>query len=234
MRNSRAESGDSSEKPSWDGFRRLVFPADNGGLMVRMAVAVDERRFLAVDRRTLYADLYRKHHGAIYRLCLFMVKDKEEARQLCQDVFLNAIGNWSGFSGLSQPSTWLFAIARNACFNHLRRRKVHEERADRWREPLYGSGSTDGKLEDRLLTAVAFSRALAHAAPATRKILVLYYKDGLTQSEIASVIGLSRAAVCKVLAKWAAGWSGRADSERFREPKSGLREHRSHRSHPGC
>jgi RNA polymerase sigma-70 factor, ECF subfamily len=62
----------------------------------------------------------KKVYGIAYRLCGF---DPEEARDMAQEVFLQAFRNISQFEGRSRFSTWLYRVAVNACLDARRRRR---------------------------------------------------------------------------------------------------------------
>ena len=69
--------------------------------------------------------LYGEYSAPIYNLCARVVCDREEAKDLTQDVFITA------FNQLRDPAAepvrklkpWLYRVATNACYNHLRSRK---------------------------------------------------------------------------------------------------------------
>lgn len=95
------------------------------------AMAVDPdavlvRRFLDGDDHAFEA-LFRKYQSPIYGLVSRMVPG-EDAQDLTQDVFCNALRGLRTFRGDSKFSTWLYSIARNVCLNRIRHNScVREE-----------------------------------------------------------------------------------------------------------
>ena len=69
--------------------------------------------------------LYRRNYNNVYFLVLSIVKDKQMAMDLTQDVFLKVFENLSSFKGNSRFSTWLYAIARNHSLEHFRKQKKY-------------------------------------------------------------------------------------------------------------
>src|SRR4029078_11264779 len=61
----------------------------------------------------------RKIQGAIYRV----VGPSEDARDLCQEAFLNAYRGLGTFKKDARFSSWLYQIALTVCRDGLRRRK---------------------------------------------------------------------------------------------------------------
>lgn len=69
------------------------------------------------------AELFEKHHGKIYSFLYRATGRREDAEDLCQEVFLVAFKNISSFRGESAFSTWVFRIAINRFRDYLRKEK---------------------------------------------------------------------------------------------------------------
>lgn len=110
-----------------------------------------------------------------------------------QEAFLKVLENPDQFQGRSAASTYLFGVATNLCLNRLRNRAARD---DRWqasvadalheRPPDPASG-----VETRQLAAAI----LAEADPLTAAIAVYHFVDGITQGDIARLVGRSRVIV---------------------------------------
>lgn len=80
--------------------------------------------------REAATELLGRYRERVYRWCYGRVREHELARDLAQDVLLNAYRGLDGFDGRAHFSSWLFAIARNRCLNALRRPALFEEGVD--------------------------------------------------------------------------------------------------------
>ena len=65
------------------------------------------------------SELLGRYQRRVYLWCHRIVRDPERARDLTQDVLVNAWRAMPSFEGRSKFSSWLFVIARNRCFNGL-------------------------------------------------------------------------------------------------------------------
>lgn len=67
------------------------------------------------------AQLYRAHRTHLLRFVQRYVRNSEDAEDVVQNTFMEAMRCADRFSGLSKPSTWLFGIALNLARNQVRR-----------------------------------------------------------------------------------------------------------------
>ena len=65
--------------------------------------------------------------GRLYSLGLRFCGNPEEARDLVQETFLQALRGWEGFEGRAKASTWLYTIAARVCQRFHRRRSGEPE-----------------------------------------------------------------------------------------------------------
>ncbi|WP_194726274.1 RNA polymerase sigma factor [Noviherbaspirillum malthae] len=65
--------------------------------------------------------LFVKHQSQLLRFVQRYVRNPEDAEDVVQNTFVEALRCADRFSGLSKPSTWLFGIALNLARNQVRR-----------------------------------------------------------------------------------------------------------------
>src|SRR5262245_20971158 len=70
--------------------------------------------------------LYRLHSRHVYSICLGMLKNRADAEDITQQVFLRVFRKIGTFRGDSGFSTWLHRVTVNAVLMHLRRKKPRE------------------------------------------------------------------------------------------------------------
>lgn len=65
--------------------------------------------------------LFRTHHRHLLRFVQRYTRNAEDAEDVVQLTFIEALRCADRFAGLSKPSTWLFGIALNLARHHVRR-----------------------------------------------------------------------------------------------------------------
>lgn len=106
--------------------------------------------------------LYTRHRSHLLRFVQRYVGSHEDAEDVVQNTFIEAVRCAHRFSGLSKPSTWLFGIALNLARNQVRRRAAErlemveedfmEQLVDTHADParLYELREITGKVERML------------------------------------------------------------------------------------
>jgi RNA polymerase sigma-70 factor (ECF subfamily) len=140
--------------------------------------------------------LYQAHCRRVYSLCLRMIKNRTEAEDLTQQVFLQLFRKISTFRGESGFSTWLHRVTVNIVLMHLRRRKPAEVLA----EDLEGrasngeSPSEHGSSDTSMYGAIErlnLMRAIRKLPCGYKQIFLLHDVIGYEHSEIAGLLGCS-------------------------------------------
>jgi RNA polymerase sigma-70 factor (ECF subfamily) len=138
-----------------------------------------------------FRELVVRYHPRIFNLIHNLIRDRDEADDLAQEVFIKAFRSLSGFKGQAQVYTWLYRIAVNRCLDWLknrgRRPEVSLERAG---AALQDSSAADAEVGQRELGR-ALERALGTLPPDYRAALTLREVDGLSYEEIAGVMDCS-------------------------------------------
>lgn len=98
------------------------------------------RQIQAGDERGLLT-LMARHKEAVYRFAMRFTGNEADAAGLTEEVFFRVYDKAARFRPTAKVSSWIFAIAANACRDHYRRR-----RKSRLEEPLHRQDTDDGAL----------------------------------------------------------------------------------------
>ena len=80
------------------------------------------RAFQTGDREAMY-HLFQNNKVRILNFCFGLLGNRADAEEVAGDVFLTIIKYKDYYDPNRTFSTWLFTIARNQCFNRMRKRK---------------------------------------------------------------------------------------------------------------
>ena len=138
-----------------------------------------------------FARLVREHSGLVYRVAL-RILGIEEAQDASQEVWIRVWRSIGNFRGESAFSTWLYKITVNTCLSARRKEqgmRLREFGGEFPQLPVQPGGEEDpeaailnGERRDEIFRALERVRAEHRAA------LVLRHMEGLSYSEVASIL----------------------------------------------
>jgi RNA polymerase sigma factor (sigma-70 family) len=143
--------------------------------------ASDEAR----SRSEAFSALHSEHATGVYNLALRMVGDREDARDICQEVLIKAFKRL-GEPGELDQRAWLYRVTVNACYDHLRSRKRRPSAP--WNPDLEPAASVDLYEQAELQQHV--NVALVRVPPAQRAALLLRDVHGFHTDEVAAALGV--------------------------------------------
>ena len=140
-----------------------------------------------------YALLVQRYQNYVFTLSLRFTKNREDAEEVSQDIFIKAYRALADFKGSSKFSTWLYTIVNNTCITFLRKKKLETYSLDK--EGVFESAdSQDSGLRANLVeqkSKVAMvNLAIQMLNPDDAEIITLFYKAEQSLEEIARVLGL--------------------------------------------
>ena len=77
---------------------------------------------------SVFHNLYNKYHRDVFQFLFYMVKNREQAEDLVQEVYIRVLKSYHRFEGKSSEKTWLFSIARNVAIDYFRKQKGWKQR----------------------------------------------------------------------------------------------------------
>ena len=145
------------------------------------------------------AELVAAHQRMVYGLALNLLGDRNDALDLCQDVFLRVFRTLSSFRGQSALRTWIYRIAVNQASNRRRwwsrRHQGEQVSLDEHLRKFGDVTSMQAIQPDRLLASQEASakiwQALGRLPFDQRTALILREVDGLRYEEIAFTLDVA-------------------------------------------
>lgn len=133
----------------------------------------------------------RAFQGRVFGLAYHYTAQAEDARDLAQDVFVRIYQNLALVPDEPGCLPWIIRITRNACIDHLRRRKARPPLWDLPADELFDLRATDQTPEEAHLAAARKTmvhRALQELTDLNREIILLKEIQGLGLDEIAAIL----------------------------------------------
>lgn len=142
---------------------------------------------------------YQKYHRDLFNFLSYMVKDKVQAEDLTQEVYIRVLKSYGKFEGRSSEKTWLFSIARNVAIDFFRKQKCRREQ---FTDPFLASfhNLQDGR---QLPEEIAMGKlemqeiyiCLERCTIEQRMVIIYRYFQCLSIAETADILGWSESKV---------------------------------------
>jgi RNA polymerase sigma factor (sigma-70 family) len=138
-----------------------------------------------------YAVLVDRYQSYVFTLALRMVKGREDAEEIAQDVFIKAYKYLKDFRGASKFSTWIYTIVNNTAISFLRKKKLDIYSLDNENvfetADSHDSGMRADTVEQKSRQQMV-NRAIALLSTDDATIITLFYKNEQTLEEIAGIL----------------------------------------------
>jgi RNA polymerase sigma-70 factor (ECF subfamily) len=161
-------------------------------------------------------ELFDLHYAAAGRFIFQLASDftREDAEEICQEVFLSVIRNINSFHGNSQFQTWLFRIAANKARDFRERRNAAKRGSGHAPVSLQAEDPESGLTldppaelpgpDELIMTAEKMAlvrEALDRLGEPCREIIELRYFGDLSYEELSSTLKLNPKTVSSRLSK---------------------------------
>ncbi|MGH3055227.1 MAG: RNA polymerase sigma factor [Gaiellaceae bacterium] len=156
-------------------------------------------RLKARDLEAL-GELYRRFGLAMRTLARSMLRNREQADDVCADSLVRILEAAPGFRGPRGLKTWVLRIVANRCRDAIRRRRFEGGSPDEL-DPLQHAGlrvSPEAEWDDamdRAAMLAALERAIAALPVEQREAVILKERLELSVQETAEAMGISEGAV---------------------------------------
>ncbi len=143
-----------------------------------------------------FAEIYKRYYQSIFNYIYYRVSDTTIAEDLCHEVFLRALEAIQSFTFQGVPfSAWLYRIAGNLVIDHYRRQPPQPEISlEDTNRPLVADDNPGAALE-RHFTHQELRQALRQLTDDQQQVIILKFVDGLSNSEVAQILGKTEGAV---------------------------------------
>ena len=137
-----------------------------------------------------FDQLMREYSPELYNFILRIVSNTEDAQDILQDTFVRVWEKSHQFKGKSSVKTWIFRIAINLSYTHLKKRK-------RWSLSILDeiksliSGSDPVRDTEREYNSALLEKSLAFLTPRQHAVVVARIYEDLPFAQIGAALGCS-------------------------------------------
>jgi RNA polymerase sigma-70 factor, ECF subfamily len=158
---------------------------DPEALLVQQAQQGDQAAF---------AEIYTRHHGAIYAYLYCRVHDVHTAEDLAGEVFLRLVEKIDAFTYRGRPIlAWLYTIARNLLIDY--RRQQAKAGTVPLEERLAVGDASPTAAAERNLSQDCLLRSLQHLTEEQQRVILHKLLEDRSTAEVAALLGKSEGAV---------------------------------------
>ena len=141
---------------------------------------------------TAFRELIERYGPRIYRVAYGLLRNRDDADDIAQEVFAKVYFSIKRFEGRSSLSTWISRIAINECYSYLRKK-----------QPIYESNSPDGSLSMHMQNVADpqpkadlgvmqrdfINKLLTQISEEERLLIIWKEVDGLSLAELSETTG---------------------------------------------
>ncbi len=147
-----------------------------------------------------FRELMEQYQSRIYSVCFGILRNREDARDVVQEVFIKVYNSIKSFKGESGLYIWIYRIAVNTSVDYYRKRKrrskiiehaFKEKKRDKTK--IYPETPGDVTLNIELKDVVA--KAINSLPDKHKEVIILREIEGLSYQEIAKVMRCSEGTV---------------------------------------
>lgn len=140
-----------------------------------------------------YALLVERYKSYVFTLTLRFTKNRENAEEVSQDIFVKAFRSLADFKGTAKFSTWLYTIVNTTCITFLRKKRLDIRSLDDERTfevaDSQDSGFRANQVEQKSRQNMV-NQAIAMLNPDDAEIITLFYKNEQSLEEISRILGV--------------------------------------------
>ena len=134
-----------------------------------------------------FSQMIRDHEGIIFKITTLYTHNRQDQKDLYQDIVYQLWKSFDSFRQESKRSTWMYRVAMNTAITHIKNEKKTGKSVSMEKVVLDEIETNDQALEDRIKNMYVHINRLS----ALEKGLILLLLEGKKYDEIAEITGLS-------------------------------------------
>ncbi|MCA1009505.1 RNA polymerase sigma factor SigX [Halobacillus halophilus] len=151
--------------------------------------------------KTFFDELYDNYHHDLFQYLIYMVKDRDLAEDLVQEVYIKVLKSYQSFDGRSTEKTWLLSIARHVAIDYFRKQKRKRNRImdffdwNNKGEQLKDQSSLPDEIAVQNDEMKQVYKALDNCTLDQRNVIIFRFIQGMSIQETAEILNWSESKV---------------------------------------
>jgi RNA polymerase sigma-70 factor (ECF subfamily) len=140
-----------------------------------------------------YTELVDRYRDYVFTLATRFCKNREDAEEVAQDIFVKVYRSLADFKGSSKFSTWLYTITYNTSVTFLRKKKMDTRSLDEEGTLIQlenHESSFNANLMEQKSRVNRVNEAISQLSPDDAQIITLFYKGDQSLDEIGVIMGM--------------------------------------------
>lgn len=153
---------------------------------------------VATNSPEFFAEFYDRFSNIFFNQCYRFCKNREEAEDLSNDIFVKLFVKLNTFKRYAMFSTWLYFFTYHFCLNYIQRSAYKKNE----RSTVFPTKSKKSLFFEEIVTVnllkvklERLAEILALMKPAEKIILLMKYQEDMRIKEIMCVLKISESAV---------------------------------------
>ena len=144
-----------------------------------------------------YASLVDMHKDMVFTIALKIVRNREDAEEIAQDVFVKAYQSLATFKKESKFSTWLYRIVYNTAISKTRKKNIETTNINYDIVENYSEDDINDNLNrlDNNEQKTIINKVLKKLNPEDHLLVILYYFEEKSIDEISEIVNISQSNV---------------------------------------
>jgi RNA polymerase sigma-70 factor (ECF subfamily) len=131
--------------------------------------------------------LYTKYERQIFSYVYSMVNyHPQDTEDICSMIWIKAYNKLDRFNQKKKFFSWIYTIARNSCFDHLRKRRMNVVSLD----DMSSFENSTIELEDTVVNRFLLQSTLAKLTLHQKNLLILRYIEGYQPKDISAILDI--------------------------------------------
>ncbi|MCR6097819.1 RNA polymerase sigma factor SigX [Salipaludibacillus agaradhaerens] len=152
--------------------------------------------------REEFERLYQTYHHQLFQYLFYLVRNRETAEELVQEVYIKVLNSYETFEGKSSEKTWLYSIAKHVAIDWIRKQSRKKRRSEgkeyEWSEREFEIEDNEPLPEEIVVQKEEVQhiyKMLEKCSQDQQQVVLLRYIQSLSIAEAADILGWTESKV---------------------------------------